>query len=115
MQSMKTILTIALLAASFASSAWDHDCSPYPTETTSLIESARSCEEAARIAIRCSNGGRSDAMLAYSGIVTCEALKGKLTPSQERTRATGNRVCSKTHGSDHDKALYCMLAVIRDL
>lgn len=112
---MKIIIALTLLLTATASFSWDRDCSPYPTETTSLIESARSCDEAARIAIRCRNGSRSDAMLAYSGIVTCEALKGKLTSRQERKRATGNRVCSKTHGSDHDKALYCMLAVIRDL
>lgn len=112
---MKTLLALALFTFSLSSFARDLSCSPYPSETISLIQNARSCDEAAKIAVKCISRSRNDSLLAYSGIQTCEALKGKLTVAQEERRKVLNRQCSVQSGSDNTKALYCMLEALRTL
>lgn len=112
---MKTILTLTLTLLSFSALS-DDRCSPYVTETTSVIANMSSCDAAARLARTCATGGRSDSFLATAVIDLCFELKGgeeNLSAARKRKLKSGYKNCSAIYGDRHGEALFCMMDVVR--
>ena len=113
---MKNLITALLLVSSFSASALDERCSPYVTETTTLIARSNSCDDAAKLARSCITGSRRDSELAYAAIEVCRDLIGgeeHLPVAKKNKLGRGYKSCNETHGNNHSAALFCMMDVLR--
>ncbi len=110
---MKLIFSLTVLMLSSLSFAKNYDCSPYVTETTTIIEQGGNCDAGAKLAKQCAMGSRNDAFLAYSAINVCKDSFGGeagLTSIELKKYKAGNKACSESN-PDNLKALFCMLDV----
>jgi len=118
---MKLILLTIVLSLSFSALAQRpqqrRDCSPYSTETETLIEQSKTCDAAVSLALLCRSGNRHDGSLAYTALITCEEMYGgeaALTAAQKKALKAEYRRCNQTY-ADPGESLFCMMEAVRVL
>lgn len=115
---MKKLIAVTLTLLSLTALAADERCSPYVTETTSIIQQLRSCRAAISLARVCTTGSRRDVELAYQAVNTCRDLIGgeeNLAAAPKRKMRAGYKRCSQAFPNDHVEAMFCMAEVLRTL